>query len=183
MSLLYLFANFFRIGLFAVGGGLATLPFLYDIADKSDWLTREAIVNMLAVAQSSPGAIGVNLASYVGYVYAGVPGGFAAALGLVTPSIIVIIIIARILQSFKENRIFKNLFTAFRPAAAGLLTAAGFGAIMLSVWNGAAPVWYEFLKWKEILMLAALFFLVHKFKKHPILYIAAAGAVGVLLKL
>ena len=183
MKLLYLFVTYFRIGLFAVGGGLATLPFLYEIADNSDWLTREAIVNMLAVAQSSPGAIGVNLASYIGFTYAGPLGGFAAALGLVAPSIIIIIIVARILQSFKENKVVQNVFTALRPAAAGLLSAAGFGVIVLSVWNAAAPIWYEFIRWKELLLLGLLLFLVMKFKKHPILYIAAAGAAGVLLKL
>jgi len=183
MNLIFLFANFFRIGLFAIGGGLATLPFLYDLADNSDWLTREAIVNMLAVAQSLPGGIGVNLASYVGFVNSGPAGSFMAALGLVAPSIVTIIIIARVLQSFKENRIVKTLFIAFRPAAAGLLTAAGFGAIIISVWNASAPVWYEFIKWKEVLLLVILFILIVKFKKHPIIYIAAAGVTGVLLKL
>ena len=183
MKLLYLFTAYFRIGLFAIGGGLATLPFLYEIADASDWLSREGIVNMLAVAQSSPGAIGVNLASYVGFAYAGPAGSYAAALGLIAPSIIIIVIVARILQSFKENKIVKSLFTAFRPAAAGLLTAAGFGAIVLSAWNAAAPVWYNYIRWKETLLLGIIFFLVIKFKKHPILYIAAAGAAGVILKL
>jgi len=183
MSLLFLFANFFRIGLFAIGGGLATLPFLYDVADKSDWLTREAIVNMLAVAQSSPGAIGVNLASYAGFVNAGPAGAYAAAMGLVAPSIVIIVIVARVFEGFRENRIVKTLFTAFRPAAAGLLTAAGFGAIMISVWNASAPVWHEFIKWKEALLLGVIFVLIYKFKKHPIIYIAAAGATGILLKL
>jgi len=183
MSLLYLAANFFRIGLFAIGGGLATLPFLFEIADSSDWLTREAIANMLAVAQSLPGAIGVNLAAYVGFVYSGPAGGFAAAIGLVAPSIVIIIIIARILQSFKESKIVKSLFTAFRPAAAGLLSAAGFAAIALSIWNAAAPVWYEFIRWKELVLLAVLFFLVYKFKKHPLLYITGAGIIGIVLGL
>jgi chromate transporter len=183
MKLLYLFVEFFRIGLFAIGGGLATVPFLFEIADKSDWLTREAIGNMLAVAQSSPGAIGANLAAYTGFVYAGPIGGITAALGLVTPSIIIIILVARMLKAFKENKVVQSLFTAFRPAAAGLLSAAGFSAIALSVWNAAAPIWYEAIRWKETLLLALIFFLVVKFRKHPILYIAGAGAAGVLLKL
>ena len=183
MNLLYLVAAFFRIGLFAIGGGLATLPFLFEIADNSDWLTREAIGNMLAVAQSSPGAIGVNLASYVGYIHSGPAGSVAAAMGLVAPSIIIIIIVARMLESFRENKVVKNLFTALRPAAAGLLTAAAFGAIVLSVWNADAVNLFEYLRWKECLLLAALSFLVIKFKKHPILYVAAAGAAGVILKL
>jgi chromate transporter len=183
MKLLYLFLNFSRIGLFSIGGGLATLPFLFEIADNSNWLYREAIGNMLAIAQSAPGAIGVNLAAYVGYTYAGHFAGYIAALGLVFPSIIIIVIVARMLEKFKENRIVKSVFTGLRPAAAGLLSAAAFGAIMLSVWNDAALEWFEFIRWKELLLFGVLFFLVIKFKKHPILYVIAAGAAGVVLKL
>jgi len=183
MKPLYLFAVFFRTGLFAIGGGLATLPFIFELADNSVWLTRESIGNMLAIAQSAPGAIGVNLAACIGFKYSGISGGLMAALGLVTPSIIVIIIAARMLEAFRENRIIKILFTSFRPAAAGLLSSAGLSAIVLSLWNAAAPRWYEFLRWKEFLLFALIFFLVVKFKKHPVLYIAAAGAAGVILKL
>ena len=184
MKLLYLFASFFKIGLFAVGGGLATLPFLFEIADNSNgWLTREMIGDMLAVAQSLPGAIGVNLASYTGFRYAWIPGGYAAAISLTIPSIIVIVLVARMLQAFKESAIVKSIFSGFRPAAAGLLSAAGLGAIALSLRNAAAPVWYASMRWKETLIFAVLFFFVYKFNKHPIVYIAAAGVVGVILKL
>jgi len=184
MRYLFLFINFFRIGLFSVGGGLATLPFLFEMADNSDgWLTRETIGNMLAVAQSFPGPVGANLSTYTGLRYAGIPGGYVAVLSLTLPSIIVIIIVARMLTAFRENTIVKTLFQGFRPAAAGLLSAAAFGAISLSLWNHAAAVWYEFLQWKEALIFIAIFSLVLKFKKHPVIYIAAAGAVGVALKL
>jgi chromate transporter len=189
MRLIYLFVTFFRTGLFAVGGGLATLPFIFEIADNSGgWLTREMVGNMLAVAQSSPGAIGANLSSYVGLSYAGISGAYAAAMGLIAPSIIIIIIIARMLKAFKENPIVKSLFAGFRPAAAGLLSAACFGAIALSLWNANArnatpPVWYEFIRWKETLIFGVLFFLIFRFKKHPVIYIFAAGLAGIVLKL
>jgi chromate transporter len=189
MKLLYLFATFFRIGLFAIGGGLATLPFLFELADNSTgintagWLTREMIGNMLAVAQSSPGAVGANLSAYTGLRYAFIPGGYAAVLGLVTPSIIIIVIVARTLKAFKESAVVKSLFSGFRPAAAGLLSTAGFGAISLSLFSRSAQHWYEIIRWKETLIFAVLFFLVYRFKKHPIIYIVAAGAAGVVLKL
>jgi len=188
MKLLFLFATFFKIGLFSIGGGLATLPFLFELADNSvasgsPWLTRAMIGDMLAVAQSSPGAVGANLTAYTGLRYAGIPGGYISALGLIAPSIIIIIIVARMLRAFKESAVVKSLFSGFRPAAAGLLSAAGFGAIALSLWNSAAPVWYEYLRWKETLIFIALVFLVIKFKKHPIIYIIAAGAAGVIFKL
>jgi len=189
MNLILLFATFFRIGLFAIGGGLATLPFLFELADNKTgintggWLSRELIGNMLAVAQSSPGAVGANLSAYVGLHYAFIPGAYVSALGLVAPSIIIIIMVARALKAFKENTIVKSLFSGFRPAAAGLLSAAGFGAIALSIFNAAGPLWYEVIRFRETLLFAALFFLVFKFKKHPIIYIIAGGAAGIILKL
>jgi chromate transporter len=182
MKLFYLFFAFVKIGLFSIGGGLATLPFLNELADKSDgWLTRAMVADMLAMAQSLPGAIGVNLSAYTGFRHAGIPGGFAAALGLVSPSIVIIAIVARVLQNFKENTPVQRVFAGFRPAAAGLVSAAGFGAIALSLWNAAAPVWYEYLRWKETILFILLFILVFQFKKHPIVYIAAAGGAGVIL--
>jgi chromate transporter len=183
MNLLLLYAEFFKIGLFSVGGGLATLPFLYELADKYDWITHELIGDMLAIAQSSPGAIGVNMAGYAGFQCAGIPGAFVSALGLVSPSIVIIIIIARMLQAFKESRIVKAVFSGLRPAAGGLLTAAGFNAIKFSLYNASARVWYESLRWKECLLFAIIFLLVFKFKKHPIIYIAFAGAVGLIFGL
>ena len=189
MRLLFLFANFFTIGLFSVGGGYAILPFLFGMADNASginadaWLTREMIGDMLAVAQSLPGAIGSNLSAHAGFHFAGVPGAFAAALGLTAPSIIIIMIVARTLKAFKENTLVKNLFSGLRPAAAGLLSAAAFWAISLALWNSAAPVWHQYIRWKETLIFIALFFLIYKFKKHPVVYIFAAGFAGVLLKL
>jgi len=184
MNLVYLAFTFFKIGLFSVGGGLATIPFLFELADNSDgWLTREMIGNMLAVAQSIPGAIGANLAAYTGHTYAGIAGGYIAALSLTAPSIIIIILIAKVLQQFKESETVKSIFSGLRPAAAGLLSAACFGVIVLSIWNSAAPEWYEYLRWKELLMMGIVFILIIKLNKHPIFYIIAAGAAGVLLKL
>ena len=184
MKLLFLFVTFFKIGLFSVGGGLAVLPFLFELADSSGGLlTREMIGNMLAVAQSLPGAIGPNVVAYTGFNYAWVPGGYIAALSLTAPSIIIIILVARVLQQFKESAAVKGIFSGLRPAAAGLLSAAGFGVIVLSLWNASATSWYQYLGWKETLIFVIMFFLIVKLKKHPIFYIIAAGVVGVVLKL
>jgi chromate transporter len=181
MKLLFLFAQFFKIGLFSIGGGYATLPFLYEMADKYDWLSAATIGNMLAVAQSLPGAVGVNLSAYTGFQYAGIPGGFIAALGLVSPSIIIIIIIARLLNAFKESKIVASLFSGFRPAGAGLLSAAALAALTISLVNRASVPWT--LRGPECILFAVLFFLVYKFKKHPVVYIAIAGVAGVVLGL
>ncbi|MDR2095526.1 MAG: chromate transporter [Treponema sp.] len=184
MNLLLFFGVFAQIGLFAVGGGLATLPFLFALADKSGgWLTREMVGDMLAVAQSMPGAIGVNTVAYTGFRYMGIPGSLCAMLGLICPSIIIIIVIARILTAFRENTIVKAVFSGLRPAAAGLLAAAGFGAVKLSLYRGAALHWYELLRWRECILFAVLFLAVYKFKKNPVFYIAAAGIAGAVLGL
>jgi chromate transporter len=119
----------------------------------------------------------------VGFLYTGIPGAFTAPLGLIAPSIIVIILIARMLEKFKANSIVTAVFLGLRPAAAGLLAAAGFGALKLSLYNPSALILYEHLKWRELLIFGALFFLVYKFKKHPVVYIAAGGALGIILGL
>jgi chromate transporter len=183
MNLLILYAEFFQIGIFSVGGGLATLPFLYRMADKYDWLSAEMIGNIQAVAQSLPGAIGVNMAAYTGLLCGGILGAFTAALGLISPAIIIIIVIARILQHFKENRIVKAVFCGLRPAAGGLLLAAGFVSIRMSLYNPGFSRWYEALRPRQTLLFAALFLLIYRFKKHPVIYIAAAGLAGVILGL
>jgi chromate transporter len=183
MIFLILFWEFFKIGLFSIGGGLATLPFLYKLAEVYPWLTAEAIPDLVAAAQFSPGAIGVNMANYAGYRCAGVAGGITAALGLVSPSIIIIIIVARMFTSFKENRIVKAVFSGLRPAAAGLLAAAGLSVIRASLYNAGASSPVGLIRWRECLLFAALFFAIYRFKKHPAIYIAAAGLTGIILGL
>jgi chromate transporter len=193
MKLLFLLLNFSRIGLFAIGGGLATLPFVFELADRAApdwaWLTHAMIGDMLAVAQSLPGAIGVNFGAYTGFRYAaanGLPpaaGAAAAAIGLIIPCVVIISLVARALEAFRESAVVKSLFAGFRPAAAGLLSAAGLGAISIPLWNASASAWYLRVNWLEACIFAALFFFVHRFKWHPIVYIAMAGVLGVILKL
>jgi chromate transporter len=182
MNLFVLYAEFFKIGLFSIGGGLATLPFLFDLAARYDWLGPEKVGDFLAIAQSSPGAMGVNMAAQSGFAAAGVPGAVIAPLGLVSVPIVVIILVARMLTRFKEKRAVEMVFSGLRPAAAGLIAAAGFGVWKLSLYNGNARVWYEALRPREALLFAVVFALIWKFKKHPIVYIAAAGIAGVIFR-
>jgi chromate transporter len=183
VNLLLLYGQFFKIGLFSIGGGYATLPFLYELADASGQFSREEVGNMLAVAQSLPGAIGANLSAYAGFRFAGIPGALVAALGLISPSIIIIAVVARLLLAFRDNRIVSALFAGFRPAGAGLLSAAAFAAIAVSLYNPLGRLWYQALRWRELLLFGLLFFLVLKFKGHPVFYIAAAALAGILLAL
>ena len=183
MTLLFLYLEFFKIGLFAVGGGLATLPFLFQMADKYEWLNREMVGNFLAIAQSAPGPVGVNMAAQTGYQAGGISGGLLASLGIISPAIIIITLAARALTSIKENKIAASVFSGLRPAAAGLLAAAGFGALKLALINIEPAHWYEILRFKECAIFAALFLLIHKLKGHPVIYIAAGAVIGILLGL
>jgi chromate transporter len=183
VNLLLLLGEFFKIGLFSVGGGLATLPFIYKLADTYDWLPAERIPDLLAVAQSLPGAVGVNLAAYTGFQYAGITGAVTAALGLVSPSIMVILIIARMFRAFRENVTVQAVFSGLRPAAAGLLSAAAIQALSLSLYHKDWNAWYRILRWRETALFAAAFILIRRFKGHPAIYIAAAGALGIALGL
>ena len=133
MIFLRLFLEFFKIGLFSVGGGMATLPFLYDLSEKTGWFTASQLTDMVAVSESTPGPIGVNMATYVGFTAGGTSdigiigsflGAVVSTLGLITPSIIIIIIIAGILKKFKENRIVASAFYGIRPAAVALVVSA-----------------------------------------------------------
>ena len=108
MTYLLLFYEFFKTGLFAVGGGLATLPFLYDMAARHpEWFTTSQLADMVAVSESTPGPLGVNMATYVGFITGGIPGALVATIGLVTPSIIIILIVAAFLKRFRERGILR----------------------------------------------------------------------------
>ena len=141
MMYLQLYWEFFQTGLFAVGGGMATIPFLYNLSDKTGWFSYNDLANMIAVGESTPGPIGVNMATYVGYITGMQQGGILSALlgaviatlGLITPSVIVILIVAAILKSFRNNKYVNSAFYGLRPASTGLITAAGC-SVVASIW-------------------------------------------------
>lgn len=185
MIYLQLFYEFFKTGLFAVGGGMATLPFLYDMADRTDWFTRAELANMVAVSESTPGPIGVNMATYVGYLNGGIPGAVVATLGLVTPSIIVILLVAAFLKSFRDNRYVNAAFYGLRPASTAMVAAAGVTVVAVALLNEGATG-LAMVNWKAVALAAVLLVLTRwcKWTKklHPIAFILASGVVGALLQ-
>jgi chromate transporter len=184
VSLAALFFAFFQIGLFAVGGGLATLPFLFKLADDYDWLSPEQVGNILAIAQSSPGAIGNNMAALTGFEGGGIAGAFAASLGLATPSIIIILIIAGMMSAVEQHASVKAVFSGLRPAAAGLLAFACLQALKIALYNPNAARIYAYLRWKEVALFAVVYFCLVTFRKlHPAAFIAVGGVAGILLGL
>ena len=177
---LQLFWEFFKTGLFAVGGGMATLPFLYDMADKTGWFTRAQLADMIAVSESTPGPIGVNMATYVGFLTKGVPGAVTATLGLVAPSIIVILIIAAFLQAFRDSKYVSGAFYGLRPASTALITAAGLVVVKETFVVSTGFFW-------QGLILAAVIIVLTNFVKqtkgwHPIVFIGLSALVGVVFR-
>ena len=204
MIYLRLFYEFFKTGLFAVGGGMATIPFLYSMADNTGWFTRLDVDNMIAVGESTPGPIGVNMATYVGYITGGNVGGlpFAilgsviATLGLITPSIIVILIIASFLKNFRDNRFVDSAFYGLRPASTGLIAAAGLSVAVTNLFyteseafNAVVTKWSDIfdpavVNWKGWALAAVLWVLTNKVKQtkklHPIIFILGSAVVGIV---
>ena len=180
MTYLTLFYEFFKTGLFAVGGGLATLPFLYNLADKYPWFDKAMLTDMIAVSESTPGPIGVNMATYAGFSAGGVLGGIIATIGLVLPSIVIILIVASFLTKFKENKFVEYSFYGIRPAVCGLISAAIFDIILITLLNLDATNILSLFKIKEIAMFVILFLLMRKIKIHPIVFILASGILGIL---
>ena len=183
MIYLQLFFAFFHTGLFAVGGGLATLPFLYHMADATGWFTDMQLADMIAVSESTPGPMGVNMATYVGFTVRGIPGALTATLGLVAPSVIVILIVARFLEKFRTNRMVDAVFYGLRPASCGLIAAAGLSVVGVALVDlGAPPA--QMVHWPSLAIAAAVLVFTRWVKPtkklHPVVFILAAAAAGVV---
>ena len=192
MIFLELFFAFFKTGLFAVGGGMATIPFLYEMSNTYGWFTHQDLANMIAVSESTPGPIGVNMATYVGFItgmdVGGVPmalfGAVIATLGLITPAVIFILIIAGLLKNFRENKYVNAAFYGLRPASAGLIASAGLSVMVTNILPEFA---LSALNWKGLILGVVLWVLTNKVKKvkglHPIVFILFSAVVGVIFSM
>ena len=183
--MIQLFIEFFKTGLFAVGGGLATLPFLQDMAARTGWFTTAQLADMVAVSESTPGPIGVNMATYVGFTVGGIPGAAVATLGLITPSLIIILIVAAFLQAFRDNRYVNAAFYGLRPASTAMVAAAGIGVAMLTMVN-TANAGLAMVNWKALALAVVILVLTRWIKAtkklHPIIFILASALVGVVFQ-
>jgi chromate transporter len=176
---LSLFYEFFKIGLFAFGGGLATIPFLYQLTvNFPSWITSDDVANMIAISQSTPGPMGVNMATYAGFNVIGIFGGVVATLGLVTPSVIIVVVVAKFLKHFDQKWYVKDSFYGLRPTVLALICYAVSNIFVLSVFEGTH------LRITESIIFVSIFFLYRIFNKiHPIIWILIGAALGILLKL
>ena len=187
--LLTLFFEFFKTGLFAVGGGMATLPFLYDMSARHpEWFSAAQLADMIAVSESTPGPIGVNMATYVGFRTAGVLGGIVSTLGLVTPSVIIILLIARMLRQFRENTYVDAAFYGLRPCSVGLIAAAGVLVVKIALFDfdafALSGSLSDLIDLKALILAAVLLVLTRAVratkKLHPIFFILGSALAGVV---
>lgn len=182
---LLLFWEFFKTGLFSVGGGLATIPFLYEMMEKYHWFTQSGLLNMIAISESTPGPVGVNMATYVGYHVSGgnILASIIATVGLVMPSVIIICVIARVLKTYRDNPYVEDAFYGLRPATCGLILSAAIG-VFASVLFPSGSFTMDSTFWIHLALMAlagvAAFFLK---KMHPIVLICLCAVMGIVLQL
>ncbi len=181
---LQLFWEFFQTGLFSIGGGLATLPFLSDIADRLGWFTQATLADMVAVAESTPGPLGIKTAAYAGYVTGGVPGAILAAFSLILPSVIIILVIARVLRIFKNNKYLNVVFMCLRPASLGLIVVSLISVCEVAFINSVYADVMTMINWKGVVLAAVLLIFtqgISRTKKwHPIIWILISAVIGIL---
>ena len=212
---LNLFGQFFRVGICAFGGGLATIPFLKELGEMTGWFTIDELANMIAISESTPGAMGINMSTYVGYevisdyynnMALGYLGGIISTMGLVAPSILVILIICQILEKFRNAKGVEWAFYGLRAASIGLIGCAAYSILTLSIcsptnakaafdlagvtkdnfwqtiWKASSDAIINFFDYKCLALGLFLGLLIFKFKKHPILYIAASAIIGIIFQ-
>lgn len=187
LTYIQLFFEFFKTGLFAIGGGLATLPFLSNIAEKYPWFDKAMLADMVAVSQSTPGPIGINMATYAGFQAKGILGSLVATTALVLPSFIIIIIVAHYLKKFRESKQINGMFIGLRPAVTGLITIAWFEIMELSIFTFdkflSDKNLMNIFNLKSLILFVILFIASRKYKKHPALFLSIGAIAGILFSL
>ncbi len=185
MVYFYLFIEFFKIGLFAMGGGMATVPFLIELTTRYDWYTTSEFANFVAISQSTPGPVGINMATYAGYQAGGLLGAIVAPLSLVLPSLIIIMLIAQFMKNFNDNKYVKAVFKGIRPTVSALILFAVIELCKLSLFvlkdnNSLTP---DLTNIGLCLIILVCINLKYFKKCHPLVWVALGGVLGIIFKL
>lgn len=170
MEFILVIIEFFKIGLFTIGGGLVVLPLLQEIAFKNGWLTPDQFANMLAVAQSTPGAIGINTATFVGHSIYGVVGGIFVTIAIILPGSTLAVIVAHFISIYKNNKYIKYALSGIRIVVIGIVLAAIFNIAKIIIFDV-----------KSVILTICILIGVIKYKKHPIIYILIGAVAGVIV--
>ena len=195
MVYLTLCLEFMKIGVFAIGGGMVTVPFLYELAEKYTWFTHDMVTNMIAISESTPGPIGINMATFAGFragfaqdgLLGGLIGGALASVALILPAFLIVLALAGVLMKYYTHPFVSAVFKSLRPAVTGLIAAAGFTILWSAVvrypnkfGDFSAAFTFDYKAW---LLFAAILFGTMKWKKHPALYLGIAAVAGMAMQL
>lgn len=188
MSLFQLFCTFFYIGLFTIGGGIVALTLMQQTIVAQGLITEAQFYNMVAISESTPGPLGTNMATFIGYNMYGVWGGFVATMGEVLPSLIIIMIIARFMTKMHENPLVKGSLAFLRPVTTGLVLVPVVQVFIYAIMNipeqwsvlTTLEGWKGLFDWVNFAAYAVFAFLLFKFKLHPILLIVLGAAFGII---
>lgn len=192
MTILYLFIEFIKTGLFSVGGGLATIPFLKEIAMNYPWFSVDELTDMIAVAESTPGPIGINMSTYSGFQADGLLGAAVATISIIIPPVIIILIVSKVLEKFKTNKYVNKVFTVLRPASSGLIIGAMMDIFIISFFYSeqfndfqlSIQSLFNIINWKSVLFFIVSYIGVIKFKKlHPVVFIVFGAVFGIIFSL
>lgn len=197
MTFLLLIYEFLKTGAFAIGGGLATIPFLKDISENRGWFTLQELTDFIAISESTPGPIGINMATYAGFKTIsneyksglwGISGSIISPLALVVPSVLAVLFVAKFYEKFKTNKYISASFAGVRASTAGLICGA-MGSVFVSmlwdseVWNKTKNL-FESINKVESVAFILFTVLIFKFKKiHPVVFIAAGAVIGIVFQL
>lgn len=188
MSLLSLCFTFFYIGLFTIGGGVVAITLMQQTIVSRGLISTEQFYNMVAISESTPGPIGINMATYIGYNLYGVPGAILTSIFEALPSIIIILIVARFLQKFHENQFVKGSLAFLRPVTTGMILVPVVQVFLFTLvkipeeWSALLTIagWKDLFEWISLAFYGLCVFLILKFKVHPIIIILFGAVFGIL---
>lgn len=182
--LLTLYWAFFQVGLFAFGGGLAALPLIREqVVVIHPWLDMATFTDLVTIAEMTPGPIALNAATFVGQRVDGLLGAVVATFGVISPSLIIVLVLARIYQRWRNKPAFQGVLGGLRPATVALIAAAGMSILVLAFFGEGGQVLWSHLDWVSVACFALALFVLRKWKPSPILVMLGAGVLGAGIKL
>ena len=188
VSLFELFWIFFYVGLFTIGGGLVAITLMQQVIVTRGLISPEQFYNMVAISESTPGPIGVNMATYIGNEFYGPVGGIITTLGQIAPSIICILLIATLFKKFQEKPVVKAAFNVLRPTTTGIILVATVQVFVLALMNvpqsitqlSSVQAWLGMFRWSSVAFYLIAVLLLFKTKIHPVLVVALGAVFGVI---
>lgn len=184
--LLQLFWSFFQIGLFSIGGGYAAMPLIqHQVVDLHGWLTMQEFVDIITISQMTPGPVAINSATFVGMRIGGIGGALVATLGCILPSCAIVLTLSWIYFKYRSVSVVQGVLAGLRPAVVALIASAGVTILLMSFFGGATESIYHLpfsqLDWVAIALFAVCLILLRKTKISPLLIMAGAGVVGMIV--